>query len=350
MKYTVDSLRVFGTEVGRKLGMSEVDADILMQNLLLSDMRGIRSHGMTKLIGYVTRIERGITSATAQPTMTMDHGAVFAMDGNNGMGSTIGSVTMKECIRRAKKFGISFATVNNASHYGFGGYYAMMASEANMIGFTICNTPALVAPFGGADAMIGTNPLSVAIPAGKHPDLVMDMATSMVGKCKIALALKEGKAIPDNWALDPDGNPTTDPAVANIGALMPLGGAKGYALALIIDVICSCLAGGKNSRQIQRMFENPTEPSGVGYFMGAIDISKFLDVEEFKARTDAMFDEIKAGKPAPGFQEIMIPGEIEYNLTQKNKLEGIDISDATLKEFQRISESYHVPMDLLKTC
>jgi LDH2 family malate/lactate/ureidoglycolate dehydrogenase len=350
MKYTVDSLRAFGTEVAQKLGMSEVDADILMQNLLLSDMRGIRSHGMTKLIGYITRIELGITSATAQPTMTMDHGAVFAMNGNNGMGSTIGSATMKECIRRAKNFGVSFATVNNASHYGFGGYYAMMASKENMIGFTICNTPALVAPFGGANAMIGTNPLSVAIPAGKHPDLVMDMATSMVAKGKIALALKEGKSIPDNWALDSNGNPTTDPAAANTGALMPLGGAKGYALALIIDVICSCLAGGKNSRQIQRMFENPTEPSGVGYFMGAIDISKFLDVEEFKARTDTMFDEIKAGKPAPGFHEIMIPGEIEYNLTQKNKLEGIEISDATLKEFQHISESYHVPMSLLETC
>ncbi len=348
MKYTVASLQSFGLKIARKLGMSETDANSLVENLLLSDMRGIRSHGMNRLIGYVERIERGVTSATAQPSLTMDQGAVFSMNGNNGMGSTIGTITMKECIHRAQEYGVSFATVNNASHYGFGGYYAMMASANNMIGFTICNTPALVAPFGGADPMLGTNPLSVAIPANRYPDLVLDMATSTVAKAKIALALKEGKSIPLGWALDPDGNPTTDPAQANIGTLVPLGGAKGYALSLIIDVLCSCLAGGKNSRKIQRMFENPTEPSEVGYFMGAIDISKFLDVNEFKARVDSVFDEIKAGKPAPGFSEIMIPGEIEYNLTQKSAKEGIDISDAIFNELQRIATSYEVPIDILE--
>lgn len=347
MRYTVESLRAFGIQVAEKVGMSHADAETLMKNLLLSDMRGIRSHGTTRLSGYVTRIERGCTSATAQPTITMDQGAVFSMDGNNGMGSTIGSAAMKECIRRARQYGVSFCTVNHASHYGFGGFYAMQAAEEDMIGFSICNSPALVAPFGGATAMLGTNPMSVAIPSGKHPDLVMDMATSTVAKGKIALAMKEGKSIPDNWALDAQGNPTTDPVAANVGALTPMGGAKGYALALIIDVICSCMAGGNNSRQIPRMFENPTEPSGVGYFMGAIDISKFLDVETFKARTDAMYDELKAGPAAPGFKEIMIPGEIEYNLTQKNEAEGIDISDAVMKEFQDLSERYQVPLELL---
>ena len=272
MKYTVESLRQFGIQVAEKAGMSHQDAETLLKNLLFSDMRGVRSHGMTRLSGYVTRIERGCTSATAQPTITMDSGAVFSMDGNNGMGSTIGTAAMQACIRRAKEYGVSFCTVNHASHYGFGGFYAMQAAAEGMIGFNICNSPALVAPFGGATAMLGTNPLTVAVPSGKYPDLVLDMATSTVAKGKIALALKEGKSIPDNWALAPDGSPTTDPAVANKGALTPLGGAKGYALALIIDVICCCLCGGNNSRQIPRMFEDPKEPSGVGYFMGAIDI------------------------------------------------------------------------------
>ena len=235
MKYTVESLRQFGIQVAEKAGMSHQDAETLLKNLLFSDMRGVRSHGMTRLSGYVTRIERGCTSATAQPTITMDSGAVFSMDGNNGMGSTIGTAAMQACIRRAKEYGVSFCTVNHASHYGFGGFYAMQAAAEGMIGFNICNSPALVAPFGGATAMLGTNPLTVAVPSGKYPDLVLDMATSTVAKGKIALALKEGKSIPDNWALAPDGSPTTDPAVANKGALTPLGGAKGYALALIID-------------------------------------------------------------------------------------------------------------------
>ena len=350
MKYTVESLRQFGIQVAEKVGMSHQDAETLLKNLLLSDMRGVRSHGMTRLGGYVTRIERGCTSATAQPTITMDSGAVFSMDGNNGMGSTIGTAAMQECIRRAKEYGVSFCTVNHASHYGFGGFYAMQAAAEGMIGFNICNSPALVAPFGGATAMLGTNPMTVAVPSGKYPDLVLDMATSTVAKGKIALAMKEGKSIPDNWVLAPDGSPTTDPVVANKGALTPLGGAKGYALALIIDVICCCLCGGNNSRQIPRMFEDPKEPSGVGYFMGAIDIGRFVDLETFKARTDAMYDELKAAPAAPGFQEIMIPGEIEYRSTQKAEAEGIDISPAIEKEFQELAGKYGVSMDLLQKC
>ena len=205
----------------------------------------------------------------------------------------------------------------------------MQAAAEGMIGFNICNSPALVAPFGGATAMLGTNPLTVAVPSGKYPDLVLDMATSTVAKGKIALALKEGKSIPDNWALAPDGSPTTDPAVANKGALTPLGGAKGYALALIIDVICCCLCGGNNSRQIPRMFE---------------------DLETFKARTDAMYDELKAAPTAPGFREIMIPGEIEFHLTRQAEREGIDISPAIEQDFADLAARYGVPLELLQSC
>ena len=210
----------------------------------------------------------------------------------------------------------------------------MQAAAEGMIGFNICNSPALVAPFGGATAMLGTNPLTVAVPSGKYPDLVLDMATSTVAKGKIALALKEGKSIPDNWALAPDGSPTTDP----------------YALALIIDVICCCLCGGNNSRQIPRMFEDPKEPSGVGYFMGAIDIGRFVDLETFKARTDAMYDELKAAPTAPGFREIMIPGEIEFHLTRQAEREGIDISPAIEQDFADLAARYGVPLELLQSC
>lgn len=350
MKYSVESLRKFGIELAMKAGMSGRDAQTMMENLLTSDLRGIRSHGFTKLLGYIMRIERGITSPTAQPTIERDQGAVFSVNGNNGMGSTIGTAVMEECIVRARQYGSGFATVRNASHYGFGGFYAMKAARENMIGLSICNTPALVAPFGGACAMLGTNPLSIAIPSGKYPDLVLDMATSTVAKGKIALALKEGRSIPDTWALDAHGNPTTDPNLANAGTLTPLGGAKGYALSLIISVLCSCMAGGKSDLHMQRMFEDPTEPSEVGYFMGAIDISKFVDLEIFQARTDILYQELKNSPAAPGFQEIMLPGEIEYNLTAKNLQSGIDISDAILKELKLLSDRYQVSMDILELC
>ena len=146
------------------------------------------------------------------------------------------------------------------------------------------------------------------------------------------------------------GEPNHDPAAANAGTLTPLGGAKGYALALIIDVICSCAAGGNDSRKIPRMFENPTEPSGVGYFMGAIDISKFCDIALFKARTDTMYDELKNGRTAPGFQEIMLPGEIEYRLMRENEKRGIEISGAVLEEFRVLAEKYQVSCRILQPC
>ena len=348
MKYSVSSLRRYGEAIAEKAGMSRKDAKNMMENLLEADLRGIRSHGFTKLLGYMMRIERGITSPTAQPVITSDGGTTFSIDGNNGMGSTIGCFTMDECIRRAGEYGVSFGAVRNASHYGFGGFYAMRAAKAGMIGFSICDAPALQAAYGGMSAVLGTNPLSVAVPSGKYPDFVLDMATSTVAKGKIALALKEGRTIPDTWALDTGGNPTTDPEAANRGVLTPLGGAKGYALALLIDVICSCLAGGNNSRRIERMFEDPTKPSGVGYFMGAIDISRFVPLEVFKTRADEMYEEIKSSPAAPGFSEIMIPGEIEYRMEQKNMLEGIDISEAILKELAELSEKYEVPFGLLE--
>ena len=196
--------------------------------------------------------------------------------------------------------------------------------------------------------MLGTNPLSIAVPSGTYPDVVLDMATSTVAKGKIALALKEARPIPDTWALAPDGTPTTDPAQANIGTLTPLGGAKGYALALIINIICSCMAGGQADHHIQRMFENPTEPSGVGYFMGAIDISRFVELETFKARADDLYRDLKNSPKAPGVQEIMLPGEIEARLTEENRRKGIDISDAIIKELTVLSEKYQVPMEILE--
>ena len=229
----------------------------------------------------------------------MDSGAVFSMDGNNGMGSTIGTAAMQACIRRAKEYGVSFCTVNHASHYGFGGFYAMQAAAEGMIGFNICNSPAWWLPSAGATAMLGTNPLTVAVPSGKYPDLVLDMATSTVAKAR-SLWPEGGQVHSRQLGPGSGRQPHHRPRCSQQGALTPLGGAKGYALALIIDVICCCLCGGNNSRQIPRMFEDPKEPSGVGYFMGAIDIGRFVDLETFKARTDAMYDELKAAPHGTG--------------------------------------------------
>ena len=168
------------------------------------------------------------------------------------------------------------------------------------------------------------------------------MATSLVAKGKISLALKEGKSIPLGWAVDKDGNPTTDPAAANVGALLPVGGPKGYGLALMVSMLCCALAGGAMDVDIPRFWEETEKMTNIGYFMGAIDIAKFCPLEVFEQRAETLLASLKASRPAPGFDQVMIPGEIELNMTQKCLEEGIEMSEVSLKEFRELAERYNV--------
>ncbi len=342
MKYPVETIRAFGEQVSVKAGMTPENARIFIDNMIHADLRNVRSHGITKFRGYLARVEHGASDIKAEPTIVKTAPGTLVVDGNNGMGTTVAWKTMKACIETAREVGVAFATVKNASHHGFGGYYVMHAAEQGMIAFEACNTPKLVAPFGGAKPMLGTNPLSIAIPAGKCPMLVCDMATSVVAKGKITLAMKEGRSIPDTWALDAKGRKTTDPVAANTGVLLPFGGPKGYAISLIIDVLCHSLAGANDSQHIPRVFENLDEPSNIGYVMCVIDISKFLSPEVFGENADALFESIKACPPAEGFSEVLIPGEIEYHAEQTNQEAGIELSEPVLKEFKELSEVYDV--------
>lgn len=342
MKFPVETIRAFGEAVSVKAGMSPENAKIFIDNMINADLRNVRSHGITKFRGYLSRVEHGVSDIKAEPTIVKTAPATLAVDGNNGMGTTVAWKAMEACIETARENGVAFATIKNASQHGFGGYYVMHAAEQGMIAFEACNSPKLVAPFGGAKPLLGTNPMSIAVPAGKRPMLVCDMATSVVAKGKIALAMKEGRPIPDTWALDSEGRKTTDPVAANTGVLLPFGGPKGYALALIIDVLCHSLAGANDSQHIPRVFENLEEPSNIGYVMCVIDIRKFLPLEDFEQSVDALFESIKACPPAEGSNGVLIPGEIEYEATQKNREEGIELSEPVLKEFHELSEKYGV--------
>ena len=190
--------------------------------------------------------------------------------------------------------------------------------------------------------MLGTNPISVAIPAGTYSPFVMDMATSVVAKGKIALALKEKQSIPEGWALDKEGRPTTDPKEADEGVLLPMAGAKGYALSMIVDLLCANLAGACNSREIELTFQNPTRPSGIGYVFMAVDPSKFIDIDVFKQSNDRIFKEFKDSSPAAGFSEVMIPGEPEDRKEKESKIKGVEITSEVSKELSKIGEKYNV--------
>ncbi len=342
MKCDVETLRKFGAEIFEKAGLSKKDADVCVDSFLLSDMRGIRTHGMTHLKNYCDRLDAGTASAGSEIDIRQTAPAALEVDAKHAVGMSSAMAVMARCMQEAQKAGCCFATVRNGCHYGFGGYFPMKAAEAGMIGFCVANTPALVVPFGGSEPILGTNPISIAIPAGKYPALVLDMATSLVAKGKISLALKEGKTIPLGWAVDKDGNPTTDPAAANIGALLPVGGPKGYGLALMVSMLSCALAGGAVDVDIPRFWEETDKMTNIGYFMGAIDVSKFCPLDVFEQRAEKLLSAMKASRPAPGFDQVMIPGEIELNMTQKSREEGIEMSEVSLREFRELAKRYDV--------
>ncbi|RKI71016.1 Ldh family oxidoreductase [bacterium 1xD42-67] len=343
MKYPVEQIRAFCEQVWTKAGLLPEDAKRCVDVLLAADLRGQRTHGTTHMKDYCTRMELGTATNGADIDIQQTSPSTLVVDAKHGVGMVVAAKVMERCIQQAKVSGACFASIHNGCHYGLGAYYPMMAVEHDMIAVSFANTPPLVAPFGGADPLLGTNPISVAIPAGKYPPLVMDIATSVVAKGAISLALKEGRSIPDNWALDKDGNPTTDAAAANVGALMPFGAHKGYAMELIGSLLSFALSGADMDTDIPRFFEQPDKLTNVGQFMGCIDISKFCPVEDFKARVDGMFDVLKACRPAAGSKGVMIPGEIEVNNTKVSLEEGIDLSEATLKDLKEMADTFGVP-------
>jgi LDH2 family malate/lactate/ureidoglycolate dehydrogenase len=342
MKCNSQDLKNFGIEIMKKVGLNEKDAKVFLDSLVLAEMRGVSSHGITRLKAYSDRIKAGDIAVNTIPKIVSESDSIFVVDGKNGPGMTVGITVMEKCVEKAKKTGVCLAAVHNSSHYGFGGYYAMYAADRNMVGFSACNADAAVVPFGGAKPMLGTNPLSVAIPANRHPNLVLDMATSVVAKGKIHLYEKLGKAVPNTWIVDKDGKPSTNPADILEGALLPFGGVKGYAISLIIDILCSALSGAKDSRQISSFFSCPDSRNfqNVGFLMGAIAIEKFIAIDLFKDRVDQMFDEIKQCPPAPGFSNVLIPGELEQAFYTKNASEGIELSSQIVEELIGLAGQY----------
>ena len=343
MKCPVEELRDFCEKVWVKAGLTPEDAKICVDVLLAADLRGQRTHGVTHMRDYCERMQLGTSTPGTDAEYTLTSPTTYVVDAKHGVGMVVAPKAMEKCIQQAKKSGVCFASIHNACHYGLGAYYPMMALKENMIAFSFANAPALVAPFGGADPCLGTNPISVAIPAGRHPDLVLDIATSVVAKGRIQLAMKEGQSIPEGWALDQDGAPTTDPFVANHGVLLPFGAHKGYAMELIGSLLSYALSGADMDINIPRPFECRDQFTNIGQFMGCISIEKFCDVETFKSRVDGLLDVLKACRPAAGSQGVMIPGEIEVERTQAAQKEGIELSQALLREMREMSETFGVP-------
>ena len=320
---------------------SPADADCVSRVVTHSDFVGMYSHGLSRLTRYLRQIDAGVLNPQPKFEKVLDDQAVLVFDGDNGSGIVSVNRAYEEALPKAKQFGVAVATGRHNANIGCGSYYGFRAAEDDMILLLCCNTYAFSAPFGGADRMIGTNPIIAAIPTDRECPIVMDISTTNVAMGKIQAAEREKKEIPLGWANDYDGKPTVNPAEAY--ALTSIAAHKGYGLAVIVDALSTFLSGAAYGSDIG-LFSR-LEKENTGFFLMLIDPSRFMPIEEFKAAADRYVRMMTESRKAEGVEEIFLPGEIERRKYNEYMKTGIEVSDALQAELAQLARKLGVPFE-----
>lgn len=326
-------------------GLPPADAAEITDHLIEAELRGVTTHGLVRLIGYLKRFKCGVLNTRPVIKKATAAGAVALLDGDCGSGQVVGVAAMDEALRLAEKYGVSFVGVRNSSHFGMAAYYAMMGLSKGMIGFVITNASPRMVPTGGREKMIGNNPFAIAFPVDAGYPIVVDMALSVAAAGKIRNASAKNEPIPADWALDEDGLPTQDPAKALRGFLLPIGGHKGYALAVAFDLLAGVLTGAAFGPDIGSL-DDLTRHQNVGHVFGAVKIDKFMPEEEYQARIARYVQQIKSTKKSPGCKEIFLPGEQEARRSERYRREGIPLDDKLVREINDAGMKYNVATTL----
>ncbi len=328
MVLTYDQERKLVKGILTSAGFCDEDADTVGKVITHSDFTGVYSHGLSRLTRYLRQIKTGSLNGKPEFKKVLDEQALLVFDGDNGSGIVTLNKAYDEGLKKARQFGVSFTTGRHNANIGCGSYYGWRAAEDNVICIIGCNTYAFTSPYGGADRLIGTNPIVAAVPTDKEYPMVMDISTTCVAMGKIQAMEREGKSIPAEWAKDYDGNPTTDPSKAF--SLSPIAAHKGYGLAVMVDALSTMLSGACYGSDIGLF--SKLQPENTGFFMIIIDPSKFMPIEEFKRNADRYIRMMKGSRKAAGVEEIFMPGEIEYRKFKQLKESGMGFSEALEKE------------------
>jgi len=348
--FTEERLREFTFSVFKKIGCSNDHALLATDVLIRSDLRGIDSHGVARLSGYVRLWEKQRINATPTIRVVHETPTTATVDGDAGLGLVVAPFAMKIAIEKAEKYGSGWVSVKNSNHFGIAGYHALMAVEHDMIGISMTNASPLVAPTYANERLLGTNPMCYAFPAGKFPPLVVDMATAAAANGKLEIAQRANKRIPDGWVQDAAGNNSTDPnELKRGGSLLPLGSDKdhgshkGYGLSATVDILSSVLSGANYGPWVPpfvSFLEPPTDPvgEGIGHFFGAMRVDGFRPAEDFKSHLDNWISRFKNAKTIDPEKKVIIPGEPEYAFEQERKVSGIPIIDVVVNDLNELAD------------
>jgi LDH2 family malate/lactate/ureidoglycolate dehydrogenase len=317
------------------LGAEDKEARLVAKIMVQADMRGIYTHGCAFMPLIAERCAHGLLNLPTKVKRITDEGAISHIDGNNGLGQVAAVEAMQMCIHKARNHGVALALIRNTNHIGFLGYYTLMAATEGMIGICATNAAASVAPWGGAEPFFGSNPLSIAAPVAEGSPIVLDMSASVVARGKIRRAQRLNENIPPAWALDETGSPTTDPAEALKGTLLPIAGHKGSGLALFIDLMCGLLSGSKYGRDLLT-FHKPIGPTGVGAMFMAVDIGRFMPLARFETLVNEYAAAIRNSQKAVGVERIFLPGEIEADKADASLSQGIEMDSQIIEKINAL--------------
>ncbi len=323
---TAEQLRRFIAGVYQAVGVPADDAATVAQLMVKADLIGADGHGVFRLPQYVRRIRAGGMNPVAVPTLVQERAAMGLVDGDNGLGHLAVSLAARTAISKARSAGVAWCGVRNGNHAGPASLYARMALPHDMIGvYFAVGSANHLAPWGGIELLLSTNPIAAAIPAGEEPPVVLDMATTVAAYGKVKVKAQRGEAMPEGWMIDRQGNPLTDPTRSAEGLLMPIGGYKGYGLALIFGLLAGTLNGAAMGREVVDFNADDTTETNTGQAIMAIDIAAFGDVAEFKARVDALARDIRGSGRLPGVDRIALPGDSSHATRLLREKAGIPI-------------------------
>ena len=331
----------FATSVYVAAGMSQEDAHLCADTLVQADLWGHQSHGVMRLSWYAARLKAGVCNPKAKPELVVDAGGLALIDGHDGMGQVLTARAAQEAIRRAKAHGIAAVGIRNSNHFGTALYFTLTAAREGCVAFLSTNASPAMAPWGGRKKTVGTNPWSWACPAGSHAPMVLDIANTGVARGKIYLAKQKGQSIPEGWAINAAGAPTTDPAEAIEGIILPMAQHKGYAIALMMDMLSGVLTGSGFGAEIAGPYQSERR-SMAGQLMIALNIESMQPLKEFNERMEELISQIKSVPLAQGFSEVFYPGEIEARNDLKNRQEGLSLPDDTLADLKQVASQYAV--------
>ncbi len=331
---TEDELSNLATRALEGLGLAHVDATQVARILVMGDLFGHGTHGVLRLETYGARIDAGAILADARVLIEEVAPAIVKVDGNGAIGPLVGMRALEASMERARTLGVGFALVRNGNHFGAVGPYCYLAAQQGFATIVGSNASTTIAPTGGRQERLGNNPLGIGVPRPGSDPIVLDMAMSVVARGKIRAAARKGIEIPESWATDREGHPTTDPKAALDGFLLPMGGYKGYGLALMVDLLAGVLSGGAYLTHVKSWQDQPTEPGNMGHFFMAIDTTR-LGSSDWLAERVADFADIVHETPRadPG-KPVRLPGEIELENMARHRRDGIEIDPALLKTLE----------------